>query len=157
MQEDPMFFTPPGEGEEKVCFFTEDVEFDIENAAAISQWIESTIEGQNGNLQQVNYIFCSDAYLHQMNVEYLQHDTLTDVITFPYALPPLIQGDIFISIERVRENALQFSVPFVEELLRVMVHGVLHLCGHGDKTSEDKKQMTLLEDAALAQWSRFVG
>lgn len=157
MQEDPMFFSPPGEDEEKVCFFTEDIEFEIENAAAICQWIESTVKTQGGVLQQVNYIFCSDAYLHQMNVDFLQHDTLTDVITFPYALPPLIIGDIFISIERIRENALLFSVPFLEELHRVMIHGVLHLCGHGDKTPEEKKQMTQLEDAALAEWPRFVG
>lgn len=85
-------------------------------------------------LHLLNFIFCSDDYLLRLNVEYLDHDTLTDIITFPYADPPSIHGDIFISIDRVRDNAADFKVTFEQELNRVMAHGVLHLCGYGNET-----------------------
>ena len=96
---------------------------------------------QKAQLIGLSYIFCSDAYLHNINVEYLNHDTLTDIITFPYLSPPEIEGDIFISVDRIRENAQTFQVTFEQELHRVIIHGVLHLCGQGDKTEEEDTQV----------------
>lgn len=97
----------------------------------------------------INYIFCDDEYLLKINLEYLNHDTLTDIITFDYVENGVLSGDIYISIERVRENAVIFSVPFEQELLRVLAHGVLHLCGYKDKTNKDSVLMRQKEDTAI--------
>ncbi|HFA47481.1 MAG TPA: rRNA maturation RNase YbeY, partial [Bacteroidetes bacterium] len=122
---------PPLKGENPGVYFTsEDVDFKLEKEEATGEWLKKTIEQEGKQLLLLNFIFCSDKYLHRLNVEYLQHDTFTDVITFPYAELPVVEGDIFISIERVKENAEKFKVPFLKELQRVMVHGVLHLCGY---------------------------
>ena len=99
---------------------------------------------------EINYIFCDDAYLHRLNVEFLQHDTLTDVISFDNTLGKLISGDIFISVERVMENAADFKVSSEEEIHRVMIHGVLHYIGFNDKSEEDKKEMRSAENRALS-------
>ena len=107
------------------------------------------IEREGCNLTQVCYIFCSDEYLYNLNQEYLNHDTYTDIITFPYSEPPLVEGDIFISIDRVKENASQFGAPFEQELHRVMIHGVLHLCGYSDKSPDEEALMRKKEDEAL--------
>jgi rRNA maturation RNase YbeY len=103
----------------------------------------------------LSFIFCSDDYLHQINVEYLHHDTLTDVITFEYtaANSDAIEGDIFISIDRIKENAAEFQVPFEVELHRIMVHGTLHLLGYSDKSPNDKALMTEKENFYLQQLS----
>jgi probable rRNA maturation factor len=138
--------------ESGIQFFTEDVDFELKEKEAIRQWIEKIIAGEDKQLQLINYIFCSDAYLHELNVEYLQHDTFTDIITFQYSDLPIIEGDIFISIERVRENAQAYAPSFEHELRRVMIHGALHLCGYGDKTPEEKKLMTEKENEALGVW-----
>jgi rRNA maturation RNase YbeY len=98
----------------------------------------------------VNIIFCDDAYLHKLNVEFLQHDTLTDIISFDNSLGKLINGDVFISTERVADNARDYKVSFLEELQRVMVHGVLHYIGFKDKKAEDQKEMTRQENKALS-------
>lgn len=145
----PPFFPPSHEGDE-ICFDAEDVDFQLPDEEKTAAWLKKVIEQAGNTLRLLNFIFCSDDYLHQLNVEYLQHDTLTDVITFPYAEPPVIAGDIFISIDRVKENAGIFGVSFEKEMARVMVHGVLHLCGHGDETDEEEAQMRKLEDNALA-------
>lgn len=136
--------------EPTIHFHSEDTEFDLPQQGRLQQWIESIIRRESGILQQLSFIFCSDNYLHALNVEYLQHDDLTDVITFPYQEPPRIEGDIFISIDRVRDNAASFGMSFEQELHRVMIHGVLHLCGYTDKSEEAKKIMTAKEDEALA-------
>ncbi len=142
---------PPEEAEEKGIFFSaEDIDFQLDSEENTAAWLQKIIEQEEQSLRLLNFIFCSDLYLHRLNVEYLDHDTLTDVITFPYAEPPLIEGDIFISIERVRENAAEFKVSFEKELNRVMVHGVLHLCGYLDKTDEQERQIRQKEDEALA-------
>ena len=133
-----------------IGFHFEDVSLASFKAALFSTWIEKVIKYHQCELEQVQYIFCSDDYLHRMNVAYLNHDTLTDIITFPYQAPPIISGDIFISIDRVKENALERDLPFEEELSRVIIHGVLHLCGFGDKSEEEAVEMQRLEDAALA-------
>lgn len=140
---------PPFEENDVICFNTEDIDFVLENEEGTEQWLKQVIEQEGRSLRLLNFIFCNDEYLHQLNVEYLQHDTLTDVITFPYAEPPIVEGDIFISIDRVRENASIFQASFEKELSRVMVHGVLHLCGHGDKTEAEEANMRNLEDNAL--------
>ncbi len=115
----------------------------------LRQWIETVIQRKEGQTGAINYIFCGDEYLHQMNVEFLDHDTLTDIITFPYETFPLVSGDLFISTERVADNAADLQVAYQDELHRVIIHGVLHLCGQGDKTEEEAAEMRKLEDWAL--------
>ncbi|MEM8909049.1 MAG: rRNA maturation RNase YbeY [Bacteroidota bacterium] len=136
--------------QDNIHFFSEDIVFDIEAPERISNWIKAVIEAENRSLAHINFIFCSDEYLYQINQEYLNHDTYTDVITFPYASQP-IEGDVFISIERIRENAVNYKVDFSEELHRVMVHGTLHLLNYLDKSPEEKAQMTQLENKYLQQ------
>ena len=116
----------------------------------LTSWIEKVIHHHQGELGQLQYIFCSDDYLHQLNVAYLDHDTLTDIITFPYADPPVVSGDLYISTERVADNAAERNLPFLTELQRVIIHGVLHLCGYGDKTPAEADKMRALEEEALA-------
>jgi probable rRNA maturation factor len=140
------------EAEYPINFFAEDIDFEPAGPEKLRAWVEKIIAAENCSLNFVNYIFCSDEYLLALNQEHLQHDTLTDIITFPYQDAPEIEGDVFISIERIRENAHTFQVSFERELYRVMAHGVLHLCGYGDKTPEEKAQMTEKEDAVLVLW-----
>lgn len=138
--------------EAKIEFFTEEggTALNSPDQKKIEDWIALVAKQRNGQLGQLNYIFCGDDYLHQMNVEYLNHDTLTDIITFPLSSPPHIAGDIFISTERVAENALELGLPYVEELHRVIIHGVLHLSGQGDKSTTEALEMRRLEDWALS-------
>ncbi|MEZ4994016.1 MAG: rRNA maturation RNase YbeY [Saprospiraceae bacterium] len=150
--EDLPFILPPDheeEPEQSIIFQSEEIDFQLDNEAAVAEWIVSVINMEKCRLTGVNFIFCSDDYLHQINVTYLDHDTLTDIITFPYDDPPVIHGDIFISIDRIRDNATQLKTDFSTELHRVIIHGVLHLCGYGDKTPEEKSRMTQKEDNAL--------
>ncbi len=119
--------------------------------ADLSNWIAAIIQERGGEVGPINYIFCGDDYLYAMNVAYLAHDTLTDIITFPYEAFPTVSGDLFISTERVADNAADNRVGYWDELCRVMIHGVLHLCGQGDKTSDEAKEMRLLEEWALEQ------
>ncbi len=142
------------EAEHSVNFFSEDIDFELTDEDRIREWIGKALQQEGKTPAAITYIFTSDAYLHRMNVDYLDHDTLTDVITFPYsdADATAIEGDIFISIDRIRENAQQFEVDFEVELRRVMAHGVLHLCGYLDKTPEEKKRMSAKEDEALGLW-----
>ena len=115
----------------------------------LHDWIVETILAHGGQPGDINYIFCGDDYLHRLNVQYLSHDTLTDIITFPFGDFPLVSGDLFISTERVADNARDRALPYVTELHRVVIHGVLHLCGQGDKTDEEAATMRRLEDQAL--------
>lgn len=131
-------------------FHQEDVVFELDQAEAVAEWLSTVAKLESRPAGAVNIIFCSDAYLHEMNVRYLDHDTLTDVITFPYA-EGQVAGDIFISIDRVRENAATYGVALREELDRVMVHGVLHLAGYDDQTPEAKAAMREREDVYLAR------
>ena len=123
---------------------------DDHDEPSLVRWITSVIEARGGKLGELSYIFCDDEYLHEINVAYLQHDTLTDIITFPFAEFPTISGDIFISTERVRENATEYDQSFDDELHRVIIHGVLHLCGQSDKGDEEQVKMRELEDWALS-------
>lgn len=138
--------------EEPLCFYAEDIDFELKNKDLIAKWITDSAAAENKTVEGVNFIFCSDNYLHKINVEYLQHDTLTDVITFPYSKKKdsFISGDIFISVERTTENAAIYNVTPEHELNRVMIHGILHLIGYGDKSAARKKIMTEKEDFYLS-------
>jgi len=125
-------------------------EVDISDTESIGKWIADLISNESYRLDTINYIFCSDEDLLKRNIEFLNHDTLTDIISFDYTMGKLISGDIFISVDRVAENAKEFDVSFLEELHRVMAHGVLHYCGYKDKTSEDKLEMRRKEDYYLS-------
>jgi len=129
--------------------FNYELEFTLENEANISDWLSQVILSENKSEGEINYIFCDDDYLLEINQQYLDHDTLTDIISFDYSVGNELHGDVFISIERVRENALDFKVSFEEELKRVLVHGVLHYCGYKDKSEEDEKIMRLKEDEKI--------
>ncbi|NCD69384.1 rRNA maturation RNase YbeY [Mucilaginibacter agri] len=133
-----------------INFFQEDVSFKLTDKLKLKKWITEAIMAEGYKLQELNYIFCSDQYLLQMNQQYLDHDTLTDIITFDNSeTPGKIVGDIFISIERIWENAEKFKVSKMRELQRVVIHGALHLVGYADKKPADKKLMTEKEDFYL--------
>jgi rRNA maturation RNase YbeY len=133
-----------------IRFFEEDISYKIKNKLALRQWIAGTIQAEGNKLNELSYIFCSDEYLLQINRQYLDHDTYTDIITFDNSTPGSgITGDIFISIDRIRENALKFNIAETDELHRVIIHGALHLLGYKDKTRAHKKKMTLKEDYYL--------
>ena len=137
-------------GSDSIEFVYEDVDFKLNEPERLRQWIEKVVEQERKTLNHLCFIFCTDGYLHQINVEFLDHDTLTDIISFPYGDGSDIEGDIFISLDRVRDNARQLEVPFQKELHRVIIHGVLHFCGYGDKTEADQKRMRSKEDEKLS-------
>lgn len=131
--------------------FNYETKFLLENESRIGSWISEVIASEGCVLEEVNYIFCDDEYLHKLNLEFLNHDTLTDIISFDYSVKKNIQGDIFISVERVADNAKDFNVAFSEELNRVIVHGILHYCGYKDKSEADEKLMREKENHYLKQ------
>jgi probable rRNA maturation factor len=132
-------------------FISEDIEFELTNPNLVSEWITNIIESHDHELVNLTYIFCSDDYLHEINVEYLDHDTLTDIITFDNADEEgIVEGDIFISIDRVNDNAKELGTTFDDELHRVLIHGVLHLLGFKDKTEEQEALMRKQEDSSLS-------
>jgi rRNA maturation RNase YbeY len=138
-----------------IQFFSEDIEFTLKNKELIRKWIANTIksEGFKKN-KELSFIFCNDDYLLSINQQYLDHNTYTDIITFDNSEDEdIISGDIFISIDRIRENASAFKVKESHELHRVMIHGVLHLCGYLDEKKEEKEVMTKKEDFYLSQLS----
>lgn len=134
-----------------ISFFTEDTNYKLKEKGQIRQWLTTVAKKEGAEISELNYIFCSDNYLLDLNKKYLDHDTLTDIITFSYSeeIEGSVKGDIFISIDRVRENAKTFKVKQEQELHRVMVHGLLHLLGYKDKTKQDKLLMTSKEDHYL--------
>jgi probable rRNA maturation factor len=129
--------------------FNYENEFELQNEDQIVTWISTVILSENKKEGDINYIFCDDEYLLNLNEQYLDHDTLTDIISFDYSVGNELHGDIFISVERVRENAQDFNVTFEEELKRVLVHGVLHYCGYKDKSEEDEQLMRSKEDEKI--------
>ena len=131
--------------------FNYETDFILENADLLQVWISNTIAEENCKEGEINYIFCSDDYLHKLNVDFLDHDTLTDVISFDYSVGKELHGDIYISVDRVKENASDFQVSFKDEIARVIIHGVLHYCGYKDKTDADEKVMRSKEDHYLAK------
>ncbi len=129
--------------------FNYETDFELENEAQYEDWISRIIESEGFDEGEINYIFCDDDYLHKINVEYLDHDTLTDIISFDYTVGNVLQGDIFVSVERVLDNAKDFNVSFEEELKRVLSHGVLHYCGYKDKSLEDEAVMRSKEEEKM--------
>lgn len=129
-------------------FFSE-TDFNLEDEESVKDWISKTIISEDFKVGDLAFIFCDDEYLHRINLQFLHHDTLTDIITFDYNLGKEVHGEIYISIERILENATEFKVSFNEELHRVIIHGVLHLCGYKDKSEADVKQMRSKENVYL--------
>ncbi len=139
----------------EIYFDTENIDFKLSAIMLTRKWLKESVKNENPKFKigELSFVFCDDAYLHKINVEYLNHDTLTDIITFDNSDDEnKIEGDIFISIERVRENAATLKTIFEQELRRVIIHGVLHLCGYKDKTKKDAQIMREKEDFYIAKW-----
>ena len=132
-----------------ITFSVVETRFNLKQKLVLRNWIKSIALSEGKVAGDIAFIFCSDEYLGTMNEQYLKHHTLTDIITFDYTEGEKVSGDIFISIDRVKENAVSFSNSFNKELSRVMAHGVLHLCGYKDKTADEKKVMRGKEDFYL--------
>ncbi|RFZ92558.1 rRNA maturation RNase YbeY [Mucilaginibacter conchicola] len=133
-----------------ISFFEEDIAYKLKNKTAVRKWLKDTIEAEGYKLRELNYIFCSDDYLLKINQQYLDHDTYTDIVTFDNSEEEgIIVSDIFISIDRILENAAKFNVTETHELHRVIIHGALHLLGYKDKSAADKQKMTSKEDFYL--------
>lgn len=130
--------------------FNFETDFKLCNDTLLNEWISNVITSEGFEVGEVHYIFCDDEFLHKLNVEFLNHDTLTDVISFDYRMGNQINGEIFISVERVQDNAKDFNNSFEEELHRVMIHGILHFCGYKDKTDEEEALMRIKENEALS-------
>ncbi len=129
--------------------FNYENDFELGNEEAYADWISRVILSENKKEGDINFIFCDDEYLHKLNVEYLEHDTLTDVISFDYSMGNELHGDVFISTERVAENAVDFNVTFEQEIKRVIIHGVLHYCGYKDKSDADEALMRTKEEEKI--------
>jgi rRNA maturation RNase YbeY len=136
-----------------IRFATQSGDFEVPESQKVQKWIAEVVKRRDRQVGNINYLFCDDAYLLQVNRQYLDHDTYTDIITFDYVAGGLISGDIMISVERVRDNAEKFGVLFVDELHRVIIHGVLHLLGQGDKSDSEAREMRRQEEAALGLWN----
>lgn len=129
--------------------FNYENDFKLPNEVRVLNWISSVIRLEGFTEEEINYVFCDDDYLYKLNVEFLNHDTYTDIISFDYSVGKTLQGDIFISTERVADNANDFEVKFETELHRVIVHGILHYCGYKDKSEADAKVMREKENFYL--------
>ncbi|MBC7407758.1 MAG: rRNA maturation RNase YbeY [Arcicella sp.] len=134
-----------------IIFFNEDIDFKFQGKNNFKAWLKKVADKEGFKIKDLNYIFCSDEYLHKINVDYLDHDTLTDIITFDNSEDEsTIEGDIFVSIERVKENSQTLNTVFEEEIKRVVIHGLLHLCGHDDHSIEEKVEMRRLESKYIS-------
>ena len=129
-------------------FFSEN-EFQLQREVAITEWLSQIISSEEYVLGELSFVFCNDEFLHRINLEFLNHDTLTDIISFDYSLGKEVHGEIYVSTERVADNAQDLNLEFEEELHRVLAHGVLHLCGYGDKTDDEVTIMRSKENEAL--------
>lgn len=133
-----------------ISFFNQHTRFSLKDKNALRRWITASAKKEGHAIQQLNYIFCTDKYLIKINNQYLEHDEYTDIITFDHSLQKTkINGEIFISIDRIKENAKTYRTTFANELHRVMIHGVLHLCGYNDKTKKQKAEIKRKEDYCL--------
>lgn len=127
----------------------ENLPFSLQEKAAVKTWIKKILKQEGKTAGNISYFFCTDDYLLNINRQFLQHDFFTDIITFDYSEKTKVEGELFISIDRVKENARSFKQPFEKELMRTIIHGILHLCGYKDKSAADKKTMRAKEDEAL--------
>ena len=135
-----------------ISFSNQNIEFSLPDQNRVKEWISTLIKRHGMSVGNIGYLFCDDSFLLEANNKYLNHDTLTDIITFDYVNGNLVSGDIMISVERVSDNSVTFGVPFTDELHRVIIHGVLHLLGQGDKIDDEARIMRQREDEALALW-----
>lgn len=133
-----------------VRYFNEDISFEFKHRLSNKRWLKLVAESEIRRLGDINVIFCSDNYILDVNLKYLQHDYFTDIITFDYCQDNILSGDLFISIDSVRENALFYGTEFKDELDRVIVHGLLHLVGYDDHSESEQKQMRSKEDYYLS-------
>lgn len=131
-----------------IAFYFES-DFEIANTAVFSSWVTRVVESENYQAGEINYIFCTDEYLLKINQKHLNHDTYTDIITFDYVVGKTVSGDLFISTDRIKENAQIYDVTFENELLRVMSHGLLHLMGYTDKLEVERRKMRKKEDEKI--------
>jgi probable rRNA maturation factor len=129
--------------------FNSECDFKLDNETYFSQWISAVILSENKKEGDINYIFCDDEFILEINKQYLNHDYYTDIISFDYSVGKELHGDIFVSVERVQENAEDFNVTFEEELKRVVIHGILHYCGYKDKSKEEELIMRQKEDEKI--------
>jgi probable rRNA maturation factor len=136
-----------------ISFQTKDIDFKPGNVLRLKRWITRVIALEKKKVGELNFVFVNDAELLRHNIQYLKHDTLTDILTFDYCQEKKISGDIIISVERVKENASELGIDFGMEFRRVLIHGVLHLCGYNDKTNAQKDQMTEMENKALIKYN----
>lgn len=130
--------------------FYSETDFKLLQETQISTWISSIISNEGFEEGEISYIFCDDEYLHKLNVDFLDHDTLTDIISFDNSIGKQLNGDIYISVERVKDNSKTYSTIFTDELHRVIIHGVLHFCGFKDKSEADAKTMRAKEEESLS-------
>jgi len=135
---------------EQIINFYSENDFDFQEEKSFDTWIRKVISSEEKKLGEINYIFCDDHYLYKINLKFLEHDTYTDIISFDNSEGDELNGDIFISTDRVTENAKEYNVDFSEELKRVIIHGILHLCGYGDKTESEAALMRQKEDEKIA-------
>jgi probable rRNA maturation factor len=134
-----------------ISFHSADLSFKLDNMPAICNWITQSAKSEGKSISELSFVFCTDEFLHTINLQYLQHDTYTDIITFDYnQSSTVISGELYISLDRICDNALKYDVSAEDELHRVMIHGVLHLCGFSDKSSSKKKIMSNKEDFYLS-------
>ena len=136
----------------EIYFFSENIKFTLKHKRKIKKWIVESILCENSNAGSINFIFCNDKYLIKINKTYLNKDTLTDVIAFNYCENNVISGDIYISYERIKENAKKFNLHIENELLRVMIHGILHLIGYKDKSAQEKLEIRMKEDSYINEF-----
>ncbi|GGW98241.1 rRNA maturation RNase YbeY [Salegentibacter mishustinae] len=134
---------------EQIINFYSENDFELQEEKSFDTWIRKVISSEEKQLGEINYIFCDDHYLYKINLKFLDHDTYTDIISFDNSEGDELNGDIFISIDRVTENAKEYNVDFSDELKRVMIHGILHLCGYGDKTESEDALMRQKEDEKI--------
>lgn len=136
-----------------IRFASQNIDFELPQAEKVKKWVLQVVQLRGKRVGNISYLFCDDEHLLGVNQQFLNHDTYTDIITFDYVVADLISGDIMISVDRVGENAEKFGVPFEQELHRVVIHGVLHLLGQGDKSDTEAAEMRRQEEEALALWN----
>ncbi|MBQ7711686.1 MAG: rRNA maturation RNase YbeY [Bacteroidales bacterium] len=138
-----------------ISFSQDDIQFVLREKQRIRQWITRVVQDADKRVGEIAYVFCSDETLLRYNRQFLNHDTYTDIITFDYVSGDVVSGDIIISVDRVRDNAAQLGNPFIQELHRVLIHGVLHLLGQGDKSEMESQEMRAKEEAALSLYEEL--
>lgn len=131
-------------------FFTEDRNYRLTQKSLVREWLQQAVDDHQRSVREINYIFCSDHYLHSINKRFLRHDTFTDIITFDYAESAVIRADVYISVDRARENAITYNVSVIDEIHRLLIHGLLHLVGYADKTKDEQAVMRTKEEYYLS-------